>query len=82
MTIYWERCSICGKYESTRQCVMFPDIMTCIHCCVACINRDRCPKPVWIVEVKHRKLVVPKRPVEDIKKKVMEELFSKLGADK
>lgn len=75
MTIFWDQCNICGRYISTRQCTLHPEINVGIHCCLACIERNKCPKPVWIIKIT--------KPVEsltrlEVKKKLMEELISKL----
>ncbi|OYT41055.1 MAG: hypothetical protein B6U89_00010 [Desulfurococcales archaeon ex4484_58] len=75
MTIYWEQCSLCGRYHSTRQCTLNPDVMVCVYCCISCPVRNKCPKPVWRFEFE--KPVTPK-PIPDEKKKLMEELLSKL----
>ncbi len=76
MTIYWERCSVCGRYESTRQCTLHPELMVCIYCCLTCVERNKCPRPAWRFE--SEKPVAPKTISEE-KKKLMEDLLSKLG---
>ena len=75
MTIYWDRCQVCGRYVTTKQCTLHPEISVCIHCCLSCVERDKCPRPVW--EIRLRKPVEAKARLED-KKKLMEELLSKL----
>jgi len=77
LTIFWERCSICGRYITTRQCTLHPEVSVCIHCCLSCVERSSCPKPVW--EIKIAKPVKPIAKLED-KKKIMEELLSKLDS--
>ncbi|MET1160773.1 MAG: hypothetical protein ABWW65_07425 [Thermoprotei archaeon] len=83
LTIYWERCSVCGRYEPTRQCTMHNELMVCPHCCISCPLRSICPRPVWKLEIRVEKPVVAKTGIrEDIKKKLMDELFSKLESGK
>ncbi|WFO75778.1 hypothetical protein J4526_02635 [Desulfurococcaceae archaeon MEX13E-LK6-19] len=83
MTIYWERCSICSRYHAVKQCVLYSDILVCPHCCVICPKRSTCPKPVWEIELREKKLVEAKKPVVQQKKraeKVLLDLLSKLEA--
>ncbi len=77
LTIYWERCDICGRYHPLRQCTMDPELMVCVHCCIACPRREKCPNPVW--GLAYRRVVLKKAaPKIDEKKKLLEELLSKL----
>jgi hypothetical protein len=79
LTIYWERCDVCGRYLPTRQCTLHPELNVCIYCCLSCPERSRCPKPAW--ELKIVKLAKPSLSLEE-KKKIMGELFSKLESGK
>lgn len=47
MTIYWERCSVCGKYHVLKQCTLSEELMVCPHCCISCPKRSICHSPVW-----------------------------------
>lgn len=78
MTIYWERCSVCGRYHVVKQCTLNGDLLVCPHCCITCPKRDSCPKPAWVIEVK--KVVSVKKPVAQKKhaEKVLLDLLSKL----
>lgn len=78
MTIYWDQCDVCGRHHVTRQCTLHSGVEVCIHCCFACIEREFCPKPVWIFESERR--VQQAKSLED-KKKLMQELISKLGRE-
>jgi hypothetical protein len=79
MTIYWERCSVCGRYESVRQCTLFKDLLVDIHCCILCVKRSVCPAPAW-------KITIPAKPVPQAreglsmeeKKRLIDELTSLL----
>lgn len=78
MTIYWERCSICGRYHAVKQCTLIPDLMVCPYCCLACSLREKCPRPVWYRTVKP---VAVKKPITAKKaeaKKVLMDLLTKL----
>jgi len=47
LTIYWERCSVCGDYHVLKQCTLDDDLMVCPYCCIGCPRRNVCHKPVW-----------------------------------
>jgi len=47
VTIYWDRCSVCGRNLVTLQCTMDKDTEVCPHCCTSCYIRDRCSSPAW-----------------------------------
>ncbi len=47
MTIYWERCSICGRHYPTKTCWLHPELSVCPHCCLLCPERGHCPQPAW-----------------------------------
>jgi len=79
MTIYWERCMVCGRYIITRECTLHSDIAVCIYCCTSCVERSRCPRVVWDIVVEKPKLSEKKLKLED-KKEIMAKLFSKLEA--
>ena len=78
MTIYWERCSICGKHHIVKQCTLIPELLVCPQCCIICPRRRVCPKPVWDIEIKpvikRRATVTRKREAE----KVLMDLLSRL----
>jgi len=56
VTIYWERCSVCGRYEAVRQCTLYKDVLVDIHCCILCVKRSVCPAPAW-------RIALPAKPV-------------------
>jgi len=78
MTIYWERCSICGLHRPTRTCVMDEELMVCPHCCLACPRRNVCPNPVWKFEIPARKM---KKTKKSEAQKVLMDLLSKLESE-
>ncbi len=79
MTIYWERCGICGRYHVTKQCTMYPDLMVCPHCCLTCIHRSKCPRPVWYPTIRLKPIPqVVRKKSSDEAKKVLLDLLSKL----
>ncbi len=47
MTIYWERCDICGRHLPTKTCWLHPELSVCPHCCLLCPERNLCPNPAW-----------------------------------
>lgn len=49
MTIYWERCNICGANRPVFACTLHPDIQVDLQCCIACPTRKKCPRPVWTI---------------------------------
>ena len=52
MTIYWERCSICGRHYPTKTCWLHPELNVCPHCCLLCPERSICPNPAWFPNLK------------------------------
>ena len=45
MTIYWNRCNICGKHRPTKECsVLGKTLSVCFECAVALIGNagDKC----------------------------------------
>ena len=83
MTIYWERCSICGKYMVTLECTLNPQDFVCPHCCVLfCSNRvNLCSNPVWYRDLGRKivseKAITRKKEKEKIEK-VLTDLLKKL----
>ncbi|MEM0379772.1 MAG: hypothetical protein QXX35_01650 [Desulfurococcaceae archaeon] len=77
MTIYWERCNLCSRYIVVRNCTLHSDVNICIYCCTSCLERDRCPKPVWLIGLEKPVTQIKKMSLED-KKKLMEDLLSKI----
>jgi hypothetical protein len=63
---------------------MNPELMVCIHCCLACPLRRICPKPAW--ELREAVRLKPKAIEKPISKgekaKFFEELLSKLDTGK
>ncbi len=51
MTIYWERCNLCGRHLPTKTCWLHPELQVCAFCCVFCPERNVCPNPVWYPEI-------------------------------
>ncbi len=81
MTIYWERCSICGNYNLVKQCTIYQDVIVCPHCCLSCVKRRECSKPVWFPEIKlfaKREAIPGKRREAE---KVFMELLGMLGEE-
>ncbi|ADV65484.1 hypothetical protein Desmu_1187 [Desulfurococcus mucosus DSM 2162] len=74
MTIYWERCSVCGYHSPVKQCTLFPDLMVDAKCCLLCPKRGVCPKPAWRFEgLVERGVVSP-----DERRKLLVELLERL----
>ncbi len=84
MTMYWERCDFCGKYNITKTCILTGEPV-CAFCCIAiCNKRDKyCSKPSWKAEVK-RAVAKPKQAVRPStgKSAVLEDLLKKLSSGK
>jgi hypothetical protein len=75
VTIYWERCSICGKYEFVKQCTLHPELMVCPHCCLTCPLRSKCPHPAWYPKLgRHAEKEAKREEME----KIISDLLSKL----
>ncbi len=76
MTIYWERCGVCGRHKPTRRCTLNPELRVCPRCCLACPKREVCPRPAWFptIQVQARRRVSPSD-----KERLLEELLSRLG---
>ncbi|MEM0379029.1 MAG: hypothetical protein QXP68_06270 [Thermosphaera sp.] len=85
LTIYWERCSVCGRYETVRQCTLFKDVLVDIHCCILCAKRSVCPAPAWRIALPEKPLATAPRSRLSLEegRKLIEELTSLLeGAGK
>ena len=80
--MYWERCSICGKYEPVNTCKKHPTSNVCPWCCLLCNERNNCNKPVWFSEIKvlAEEEIKVREKIEREKrmKTLLEELMSKL----
>lgn len=79
MTIYWERCNLCGANRPVMECTLNPGLLVDIHCCVSCVRRGSCPKPVWAITVP-----APKREAlrAEERRKMLEELEALLKGEK
>ncbi len=76
MSIYWERCDVCGRHRPTRQCWLHPERSVCPYCCLACPERNQCPRPAWFPSLRG---VVPRAAeTKEEAKKALEELLRKL----
>jgi len=76
VSIYWERCDICGKHRPTKQCWLHPERSICPYCCLACPERDICTNPAWFPGLRLRDARTHRR-AEDARK-ALEELLRKL----
>lgn len=79
MTIYWERCDICGGHRPTKKCSLIPDMNIDIHCCITCLYwMNKCRSPAWRIEAKITSQ--PARPslTRDEKEKLLRELTALL----
>ncbi|KSW12346.1 hypothetical protein CF15_06290 [Pyrodictium occultum] len=77
MSIFWERCSICGRHYPVKQCWLHSERNVCPYCCLACPERSICPKPVWFPKL--RRLYARRRQEERTEaKKALEELLKRL----
>jgi len=48
LTIYWDRCDLCGLHNPTKTCSLFPELAVDPHCCVACPYwMTTCKNPAW-----------------------------------
>jgi len=82
MTMYWERCHICGNYIPTLTCWLHLERQICASCCLLCSERNHCSKPVWFPETKYKTFEevrkVERKVAEEKIQKVLEELLGKL----
>lgn len=82
MTMYWERCDICGRYEPTRACWLHSEVQICATCCLLCSERNHCRTPSWFFKVKpltrEEVAIKEKKAAEEKIQKVLEELLGKL----
>jgi len=81
VTIYWERCGVCGGYSPVKQCTLYQDLLVDAKCCISCVKRSVCPRPVWRFEA-----VLGKGPVKtaspDEKRKLLMELLERFNEEK
>ncbi len=76
MSIFWERCSVCGRHRPLKQCWLHPERSVCPYCCIACPERSVCERPAWYPSIK---AAVPRRGHEAGKaQEVLEELLRRL----
>ncbi len=91
MTIYWERCDICGRHLPTKTCWLHPELSVCPHCCLLCPERSLCPNPAWFPGLRLSETRVEARvasssgrgggmSVEE-KRRKLEELLRKLSGE-
>lgn len=81
LSIYWERCSFCGHYFPTITCTLYEGSKVCMHCCIGCFARSRCPVPAWVSEVEKAKKgveVAGEAKSSEKVREVLEELLKKL----
>ncbi|WP_048061534.1 hypothetical protein [Hyperthermus butylicus] len=78
MSIYWERCSICGRHRPTRQCWLHPERIICPYCCLACPERSICPRPAWFPTLRHVQPAAKPQPKLEEARRALEELLRKL----
>ena len=62
MSIFWERCDVCGRHRPTRQCWLHPERSVCPYCCIACPERPICPKPAWYPQLRVSEARPERRP--------------------
>ncbi len=77
MTIFWERCSICGRHRPTRQCWLHPERSVCPYCCIACPERGACPRPAWYPNLRLAERSVGREEGGEARK-ALEELLRRL----
>ena len=70
---------VCGRYITTRDCTLHSDIPVCIHCCLTCVERDKCPNPVWKITIPQLKPMVGDERRKAAVEKIKADLLSKLG---
>ncbi len=79
MTIYWDRCDLCGQYRPTRSCTIIPSLQVDIHCCAACPYRgNKCTSPTWKIEVPSTGLKTRREISSEEKERLLRELESLL----
>ena len=76
MSIFWERCDVCGRHRPLRQCWLHPERMVCPYCCIACPERSSCPRPAWFPGL--RGAVPARGPSGREGEKALEELLKRL----
>jgi|GEM_PF-658130 len=79
MTIYWERCDLCGQHRPVKKCSLMPEISIDVHCCIACPYwMNKCTTPAWKIE-EYRLQPTPRRSLSsEDKEKLIKELTSLL----
>lgn len=84
MTLYWDRCDLCGLHNPTKACTLAPDISVDVHCCVACPHwLNKCKNPAWKLELPVKTAITRVRSVSaEERRKLMEELTSLLEGKK
>ncbi|MET1102171.1 MAG: hypothetical protein ABWW69_06840 [Pyrodictiaceae archaeon] len=80
MTIFWERCSICGRYYPTKTCWLHPERNICPYCCLTCPEWNECPNRVWSprITVTKKEAIEEKKEMREEAKAILEELLKKL----
>jgi hypothetical protein len=78
LTIYWERCDVCGRHRPTRQCWLHPERNVCPYCCLSCPERHLCPRPAWFPHLRKVVAAKPMRRPREEAKRALEDLLKKL----
>ncbi|MEM3926013.1 MAG: hypothetical protein QXS23_01440 [Desulfurococcaceae archaeon] len=79
MTLYWDRCDICGSYRPTKRCSMYPDISIDIHCCITCTKWFTvCKNPAWSIKIVEKPMEKTKEIRKEERDKLLRELTSML----
>ncbi|MEM0001436.1 MAG: hypothetical protein QXS24_05320 [Desulfurococcaceae archaeon] len=79
MTIYWERCDLCGQYRPVKKCSLIPEISIDVHCCVACPYwMNKCTVPAWRIETRSPQTPPRRSLSSEDKEKLLKELTSLL----
>jgi len=76
LSLFWERCSICGRHRLVKECWLHPERNVCPYCCITCPERNDCPNPVWLPQLRIR---VTRREARKEAEKALEELLAKLS---
>ncbi|MGC8982622.1 MAG: hypothetical protein ACP5KA_02560 [Desulfurococcaceae archaeon] len=78
MTIYWDRCDLCGLHRPVRRCTLVSDISVDAHCCIACVHwMTSCTNPAWKFEVPRLQQTTRRGAISPSEKqKLLEELVS------
>ncbi|MGC8953871.1 MAG: hypothetical protein ACP5N5_04035 [Desulfurococcus sp.] len=81
LTIYWERCDVCGYYRPVKQCTLFQNLLVDAVCCISCPKRSECPRPVWRVEAVLEKPAQPRLASPEERRRLLMELLGKLSSE-